>query len=452
MPVFSGYAHKEQRAELARVASSVLTLIAIVMGIIVVVLEIFAEPLAGMLANFPDPALQTVLVVCLRLIAPAVLLFGLSGAVTGLLYSLKRFSFAAAAGAVFNLGIVLSAPLLSQRLGIYCLPLGVVAGSCLQLGVMWPGVRDVRLHLTAAWQHPAVRRILRLYVPIALGLLVAEFQIIVDRRWATGTGAHSVSWMGYATTLIQLPLGLVPVAVSLAALPSLSQRATAQDWDGIPVDLCARAAVSIGVPDPGDRGTGGPGRARDPVVVPAWQLHAARYCADGSRAAPLSVGIGICRHRFYAQLHLLPAPEHAHPAIVGVVAVGFYFVTALALLPAYGFLGLVFADSVKQAGHATIMSVLFVRTTGRLQGHHVLQTALKAGVAAVGMGILVWWLVQRLAPLMPGGFIGQLALVALSGGAGIIFYALVLRLWRVPEAVDLSQLVTRRLRPARPLP
>ncbi len=185
-----------------------------------------------MLGDFSDPALQVVLANCLRLIAPAMLLFGLTGGVTGVLYALKRFRYTAISAAVFNLGIVIAAPLLANRIGVYALPLGVVGGSLMQLAVMAPGLPDVRLRLSTAWNHPAVRRIIRLYVPIALGLIVTQFQIIMDRRWASATGASSVSWMRYATTLIQMPLGLVPVAVSLAALPSLSQRASIGDWDG----------------------------------------------------------------------------------------------------------------------------------------------------------------------------------------------------------------------------
>ena len=86
-----------------------------------------------------------------------------------------------------------------------------------------------------------MRRILRLYLPIALGLVVTQFQIVVDGRWASATGEQSVAWMRYATTLIQLPLGLVPVAVSLAALPGLSQRAAAARLGGIPRHIRAPA-------------------------------------------------------------------------------------------------------------------------------------------------------------------------------------------------------------------
>ena len=54
-------------------------------------------------------------------------------------------------------------------------------------------------------------------------MVVSLFQVGLDRRLASGTGAESIAWMANATTLQQMPLGLISVAISLAALPRLSQ-------------------------------------------------------------------------------------------------------------------------------------------------------------------------------------------------------------------------------------
>jgi putative peptidoglycan lipid II flippase len=77
------------------------------------------------------------------------------------------------------------------------------------------------------WRHPGLRRILRLYMPVVLGLLVSQLGIVIDRNLASRTGEQSIAWMRYATTLVQFPLGLVSVAVSLAILPTLSRLASA---------------------------------------------------------------------------------------------------------------------------------------------------------------------------------------------------------------------------------
>jgi putative peptidoglycan lipid II flippase len=436
VPVFSEYARPERRDELARVGSAVLSLIAIAMGLIVLVLEVFAAPIASILGDFEDPALQLVLARSLRLISPAVLLFGLSGGIAGLLYALRRFNYAALGGAVFNLGIVVSAPLLAHSIGIYALPIGVLGGSLLQLGLMLPGLHDLRLRLSAGWGHPAVRRILRLYVPIALGLILTQVQIIVDGRWASATGAQSVSWMRYATTLIQMPLGLVPVAVSLAALPSMSQRAADGNWAGFGAIFARglRLIVVLLIP-----ATVGLWVLATPVIALLFQ-HGNFTAYDTemtSKALQLYLlGLPFAGVDFLLNYSFYARQNTRTPAIVGVIAVGLYFVVAATLKGPFGYLGLVFADSVKQAGHALIMAALLLRSVGRPHDG-IRKTTVASFGAATAMGLVVWGLWSRLSPVVPAGVLGEFLIVVIPAGVGAIVYLAVLRLFGAPEAVTL---------------
>ena len=54
----------------------------------------------------------------MRLIMPAVLFLGLSGATTGVLYAKKRFVYPVLGASLFNAGIIVGALLLSRQLGI----------------------------------------------------------------------------------------------------------------------------------------------------------------------------------------------------------------------------------------------------------------------------------------------------------------------------------------------
>lgn len=447
VPVFSEYSRRERRAELAQVASAVLTLIAIVMGVIVLLVEVFAGPLAGLLSDFADPQLQAVLATCLRVIAPAVLLFGLTGGLTGLLYALRRFSYTALSGAIFNLGIVILTPILAHRMGIYVLPLGIVVGGLGQLLISGYGLRDLRFRFVTAWRHPAVRRIGKLYIPIALGLLVTQFQIIMDGRWATATGEQSVSWMSFATTLIQLPLGLVPVAVSLAALPSLSQFAAEQDWEGfrsifgrglrLVVVLLVPATVGLWVlAEPVIRLLFQHGNfSPEDTVMTARALHFYLF------GLPFAGVDFLLNYTFYARQNTRT------PAIVGVISIGFYFVTALLLKDGpLGFLGLVLADSAKQAAHAAIMTVLLLRSVGRLHRQQVLRTFGLSAAAAGLMAVVVYLVSQALNGIAPGGKLGALLIVAVAGGVGGALYLLALKWLRVEEVTRLVDGVFRRFR------
>ncbi len=192
-------------------AATILNLIALAMAeVALLVVELFAGPLAGLLSDRPNPNYERVLRNCLRIIAPAVLLFGLTGGTTDLLYALRRFDYTAVGGA-----IGCRHPDAAARLAVRHLraPPGHCDGQPAAAAVVGWGAQDWRLRFSTAWRHPAVRRIGRLYLPIALGL--DDFvQIIVDGRWASAARHLGVSWMGYATNLIQLPLGLIPVAIS----------------------------------------------------------------------------------------------------------------------------------------------------------------------------------------------------------------------------------------------
>lgn len=449
VPVLSEYAQPERRHELARVASAILTLIALLTAGIVLILELWTAPLAALLGDFADPSLQQTLAACLRLISPAVFLFGLTGGALGLLYARKRFAYTAVGGAVFNLGIVIAAPLLAQRIGVYALPIGILLGSLLQLAVLLPGLRDIALRFSPAWGHPAVRRIFRLYLPIALGLIVTQIQIVVDGRWASATGPQSVSWMRYATTLIQLPLGLIPVAVSLAALPSLAQRAAAADWDSFRRIFAGglRFVIVLLIP-----ATVALWALAEPIIrllfehgsfTPADTVMTARALRLYLLGLPFAGIDYLLNYTYYARQNTRT------PAIVGVLGVGFYFTAALLLKGPLGFLGLVLADSAKQAGHALIMSGLLLRSLGRLRGERIAATAARVALAAALMGGLLAVTAEWLAARAPAGWTGEAMVV---GGAGLIggaCYLLALRVFGVGEVVALATAITQRRKTTR---
>jgi putative peptidoglycan lipid II flippase len=362
-----------------------------------------------------------------------------------LLYAIRRFSVTALAGAVFNLGIVLAAPLLAGHIGIYALPLGVTLGSLFQLAVLTPGLRGLGLRPSAAWGHPAVQRILHLYTPIALGLLVTQVQIIVDGRWASATGPQSVAWMRYATTLIQLPLGLVPVAVSLAALPSLAQRAADLDWDGFR-GLFARGlrlVIVLLVP-----ATVGLWVLAVPVIRLLFQ-HGNFTAADTQMTAITLrfylIGLPFAGVDFLLNYTFYARQDTRTPAVVGVVAVGIYFIVALLLKGPLGYLGLVLADSAKQAGHALIMTFLLLQTVGRPTGQGIRAVTVKTVGAAAAMGLVAWFIAAALARLLPTGLISEVLMVAVPATVGAIAYLALLKRSGVAEAMSISEAVTRRI-------
>jgi putative peptidoglycan lipid II flippase len=449
VPVLSQYAEVRSHADFGRLLGVLATilgaLLLLLVGLLYLVAPQLAWLMAGGLGEF-DPTLLDLTTRMIQLALPAVWLLCMAGLATAALYALQRFSFPALATAIYNLGLLITAPLLAQKLGIVALMVGVVVGTAAQLSVMildlWRA--GIRVQLRIDWQHPALAQIVRLYLPIALGVMVSLFQVGLDRRLATSTQEESVAWMSHATTLQQMPLGLISVAISMAALPRLSQYFVQQD------EASYRATLGQGL------------RMVLLLIVPAamllWMLseplirllfeHQAFEPSDTVQVAA-ALDIYVLGMIFAAVDYPLNFAFYARqntrvPAIVGVVSVGFYLLAAWALMEPLGFLGLVWADTAKQLGHMLLMLVLMNRQAG-LRREILGQGTFWIGLAGLGTGLAMWTLAAGLDNLLLPGLGHDLALLVVAGGGGLASYGLCLHWARLPELVMVSAWARQRL-------
>jgi putative peptidoglycan lipid II flippase len=303
------------------------------------------------------------------------------------------------------------------------------------------------VRFTLQWSHPALGQIVRLYIPIAAGLVVAQFQVGLDRRLASSTGEESIAWMRSATTLQQLPLGLISVAISLAALPRLSRFFAARREDDYRRTLAngLRMVLVLIVP-----AVVGLWLLAEPVVrllfehgqfTPADTVQVAqalRIYLVGALFAAIDFPLN---YAFYARNNTLL------PALVGVFSVGVYAAAAFALIEPLGFLGLVWADTAKQAGHALVMVVLLLWLVGRLRGE--MGRAIGSVLAAAAAMIIVGgWLSPLWINRLPvQGTLADLVWLVGAGGSGMLVYVLVLGMLGMPEVQRIRVGLLRRLRP-----
>jgi putative peptidoglycan lipid II flippase len=452
VPVFSELAERD-RDELWHVASIMLSLATLVISAGALLLELFAPLVARVMSGGFDPELLEVTARLMRITTPAVVFLSLAGITTGLLYALKRFTLPAFTAAVFNASVVVVALVLTGLLGwgIESLALGLLIGSAMQVALQIPGLRDARLRFSLDWRHPELRRIVRLYTPVVLGLVVSQVGIIVDRNLASRTGAQSIAWMRYATTLVQFPLGLVSVAIALAILPTLSRQASSPEQASLDefmdtlvtglkmvLVLILPAVVGLFI-------------LAGPIVALVFEhgdftsfdteqvALALRVYLLGTTFAAIDLPLV---YAFYARKNTLT------PALVGVLSVGLYLVAALlpALFRSLRMTDLVLANSVQLTGHALVMLWLIHHRVGKLRGRGLVRTTLKALTASMVTGVVVFAAAQWLVTRFPG--LALLHEVIVVGGAalvGLTVYGALVTLLRIEEIGVLLALLRRRL-------
>jgi putative peptidoglycan lipid II flippase len=168
-----------------------------------------------------------------------------------------------------------------------------------------------------------------------------------------------------------------------------------------------------------------------------WSSWALRYYLTGLIFAAIDWPLN---YAFYARQDTLT------PALVGILSVGVYLAVALTLLQPLGMLGLVLADSAKHFSHALTMLILTRRRVGSLAGLRLGQTAAKALLAAgvmTGVMALALNFIGRFAD--GSGLFGELVVVAVTGGLGVLVYLALISLLRVEEVGSLRLLVRQRL-------
>jgi len=448
VPVLSEYATPERKEELDRILSLLLSLGGIVLVVTVLLLELTAGPVTALLLPGLDPATRALGVRLTRLIVPAVLIYGMSGIIQAYHYARKRFIYPSMGAPAHNLGMILGVLLLADLMGIRSLSVGVLLAAGIQLLVQLPGLRGTRLVPCLRFDHPVIGRILKLYAPVLLSIVVANVGILIDRRFASQTAQEAITWMAKATYLIQLPLGLVSMAISLAVLPSLSQIDASTDLHQFRVTLSQGLRLVLVLIIPAGVGLLALGR---PIIELIYEHGAFGPQSTAQTLAALRIYlIGLpfsaidlpLVFAFYAQ------KDTVTPVMVGIAAVGIYLLVGplCAFVFGWGFLGLVLANAAQLAGHAWLMLIWFGKKYQGLRGYGVAKAAYKSAAASLALGAVAWltWVAcDRF--VGGGGLVREVLMVGIPGAAGLAAFAVAARLARISEFEYLLAMARRRL-------
>jgi putative peptidoglycan lipid II flippase len=303
------------------------------------------------------------------------------------------------------------------------------------------------------FRHPGVTLVLALYLPIFLGLLIDTFKVIVDRNLAWGAERDALGAMRYATTLVQMVLGIVAAAISLAALPTLSRHFAEGDDAGFRETL-GRALAMVTV-----------------LIVPAVFGMAAiskplvdllfRHGETGDTGAHLIMValLGylpgtLCAAYDQILIFAFYARQNTRtPVLVGLLATGVYFVFALSLVTPLGMLGLVIANSAQFAVHVAVMIWLWKRTDGAFGNEQLWRVMRVCFASGVGMALLalVSWL--ALDAGLPSGNSGvvrlvrELVLVGVPVAIGAIAYITALHRFDLEEIRAVRRAVLGKIIP-----
>src|SRR5258705_2463583 len=174
-----------------------------------------------------DPGKFELTVTMLRICFPYIAFISLVALAAGIFNTWNRFAIPAITPVLLNVSFIVAALFFADRFNppVLVLAWAVFFGGVLQLAFQIPFLVKMGLlpRWRLDWSHPGVRRVLKIMVPATFGGSVAQGSLLVNTIFASYLPTGTVSWLYYADRLMELPAGMLGVALGTILLPSLSK-------------------------------------------------------------------------------------------------------------------------------------------------------------------------------------------------------------------------------------
>jgi putative peptidoglycan lipid II flippase len=219
--IYTRFLAEKKEAEAQKTFSVIITVMTAVLGVGIIVTEIFTPQISRQLFPKFNAEQMQLCIHLTRILLPAQLFFYVGGVVSAVLLSRRLFLFPAFGPLLYNAAIIVGGVLFARRLGIASLAYGAVAGSFLgpflinaigaaRVGTGYSISFDIR--------NTAFREWVRLSIPLMLGVSLVTADDWILRYFASGA-VGDITRLNYAKRLFAVPIAVLGQATSQASLP-----------------------------------------------------------------------------------------------------------------------------------------------------------------------------------------------------------------------------------------
>jgi putative peptidoglycan lipid II flippase len=234
IPVFVDYASVPDHGEAWEIVNAILSLCALVLGVLALAGIFFARPILhwttpGLSASSLDLAVKVSMFTW-----PTLVVTGLISLLTGVYQALHRFSWSSAVpvlGALLNLALVEA---LARPFGVIGVAAAATAGLVLQMILLAPVVaRSGHFRISFNYGHAGVRQVLHLLWPLLISSLLIRWTPIIDRYLASGLQEGTISHLSYAFKLLTLSTMVLSTGITTVVFPRMALNIATSNLSGL---------------------------------------------------------------------------------------------------------------------------------------------------------------------------------------------------------------------------
>ena len=228
IPVYARLRANGEEDEASKVASAVLSLLAVATSLLVLLGIALTPILIALIAPGFEGAKRDLTITLVRILFPGAGLLVLSAWCLGVLNSHRRFLISYSAPIVWNIAIIAALIWRGGRVAEFDLAVvaawASVLGSAAQLLVQVPTVMMLLQHFRPTWNTTSanVRTVVTNFLPVFVGRGVVQISGYIDAVIASLLGTGALAALTNAQALYMLPVSLFGMSVSAAELPAMS--------------------------------------------------------------------------------------------------------------------------------------------------------------------------------------------------------------------------------------
>jgi len=219
--ILTRYRETGREAEGERSLSVILTTMYLVLGVAIVLAEIFAPLYIHWWFDGFDAEKAALCVKLTRIVLPAQLFFFAGGVFGAVLLVRKQFSVQAVAPLIYNLGTIVGGILLVHTIGVSSLAIGTLAGAFagpFLLNAIFARRAGTHYRPILDWHDEGLRDWVRLSLPLIVGVSLVTADSWIIAHFASKTDG-AVSLMTYAKQLFTAPMAMLAQAAGAASMP-----------------------------------------------------------------------------------------------------------------------------------------------------------------------------------------------------------------------------------------
>lgn len=186
------------------------------------------------------------------ILLPVLLFNGISTLISAVLNSLDRFTLVALTPIVTGGVPIISYLLEGKNWTVKGLALSTLVGFALEAAILVMALKKAGYPLLPKWSGytPAVKDVVRQYVPMIGGSLVMTSNALVDQAMSARLDSGSVSALSFGNKVVAFILTVGSTTISMALFPYFSKLVVARKWDQLKASLYSYGGMIFGLSIP----------------------------------------------------------------------------------------------------------------------------------------------------------------------------------------------------------